>query len=235
MLWQRRREQLQKLQQQKAQINERAVQQAEGLIADTTRQLRQLRREAGADPGARGQVALAAQIDEVRQQLDPFRPQTRARRSSDQAIEVGELVQVLPLGVTAEVVRIQGPDAELQISGKRMRQALSQLEAFAPRRFAARGEKKSLSVSQPSAPPAQQMRLVLVGQRVDAALQKLERFLDNALLAGLSQVEIVHGSGSGALRRAVREYLAAQRCITAFYAAAAEHGGEKITVAELGD
>ncbi len=236
-LWQMRREQLQKLQEQKARVRAQAVQQAEGLIADTTRQLRSIRRkvDGGIESGAKGQVALAAQVDEVRQQLQPFRAQARVRRSNEQPLEVGELVRVLPLGVTAEVKRIQGKDAELQIGGKRMRQSVLQLEAFSPRRFAERGDKKTPQVSAPAAPQAQAMRLVLVGQRVEPALQTLERFLDDALLASLAQIEIVHGSGTGALRKAVREYLAGQRCVTAFYAAAAEHGGEKITVAELGN
>jgi DNA mismatch repair protein MutS2 len=144
------------------------------------------------------------------------------------------MVRVLPLGVTAEVVRIQGAEAELQIGGKRMRQALLQLESFTPRRFAERGAKKGHQITRSAAPQAQSLRLVLVGQRVEDGLQNLERFLDDALLANLAQIEIVHGSGTGALRKAVREYLASQRCVTAFYAAAAEHGGEKITVAELG-
>ncbi len=236
-LWQMRREQLRKLQEQKAQVHAQAVQAAEGLIADTTRQLRSLRRNAdvGIDAGAKGQVALAAQIDEVRQKLQPFRAQDRVKRSTGQPLEVGEFVRVLPLGVTAEVVRIQAKEAELQIGGKRMRQPLLQLESFSPRRFVGRDKTKVTQVSQPAAPRDQAMRLVLVGQRVDAALQTLERFLDDALLASLSQIEIVHGSGTGALRKAVREYLAGQRCVTAFYAAAAEHGGEKITVAELGN
>ncbi len=236
-LWQMRREQLRKLQEQKAQIHAQAVQAAEGLIADTTRQLRSLRRNAdvGIGTGAKGQVALAAQVDEVRQKLQPFRVQGRVKRSTGQSLEVGEFVRVLPLGVTAEVVRIQAKEAELQIGGKRMRQPLLQLESFSPRRFVERDKNKVTQVSQPAAPKDQAMRLVLVGKRVDAALQTLERFLDDALLASLSQIEIVHGSGTGALRKAVREYLAGQRCVTAFYAAAAEHGGEKITVAELGN
>ena len=236
-LWQMRREQLQKLQEQKAQIRAQAVREAEGLIAETTRQLRSLRRkaDAGLESGAKGQVALAAQVDEVRQQLQPFRAQSRVKRNNEQPLEAGELVRVLPLGVTAELVRIQGAEAELQIGGKRMRQALQQLESFTPRRFAERGAKKGHQITRPAAPQAQSMRLVLVGQRVESALQNLERFLDDALLANLAQIEIVHGSGTGALRKAVREYLAGQRCVTAFYAAAVEHGGEKITVAELGN
>jgi DNA mismatch repair protein MutS2 len=236
-LWRMRREQLRKLQEQKAQIRAQAVQQAEGLIADTTRQLRSLKRKAEGvgDTGARGQVALAAQVDEVRRKLQPFRAREKTKRKSEQPLEAGELVRVLPLGVTAEVMRIQGKEAELRIAGKRMRQSLLQLEAFTPRRFAEHGAKRVPRINAPAAPQGQTMRLVLVGQRIEAAIPALERFLDDALLANLPQIEIVHGSGTGALRKAVREYLAAQRCVTAFYAAAAEHGGEKITVAELGN
>jgi DNA mismatch repair protein MutS2 len=80
-----------------------------------------------------------------------------------------------------------------------------------------------------------QGKLVLIGQRVDDALPQLERFIDDALLGNLRQVEIVHGSGEGVLRRVVREFLAGQAAVTAFYAAASEQGGENVTIAELGD
>lgn len=234
-LWQMRKDQLHALQQQKKKVHARAVEQAESLIAETTRQLRSLRRKPDNGTGARAQVALAAEIDEVRQQLDPFRPQQNLRRSSEQEVRAGELVRVIPLGVTAEVVRVQGQEAELQIGSKRMRQPLLQLESFSPRSFAGQGQAKKTAVRRPSAPSAQSMKLVLVGQRIEPALQQLERFLDDALLASLAKIEIVHGSGTGALRKAVREYLAGQRSVTAFYAAAAEHGGENVTVVELGD
>ncbi len=76
-------------------------------------------------------------------------------------------------------------------------------------------------------------KLKLIGQRVDEALISLERFIDDATLSNLQQVEIIHGSGAGILRRAVREYLAGVKTITAFYAAPADQGGENITIAEL--
>jgi DNA mismatch repair protein MutS2 len=50
--------------------------------------------------------------------------------------------------------------------------------------------------------------LDLRGQRVEEALLAVERHLDAALLAGLNRVDIIHGYGTGALREAVREYLA---------------------------
>ena len=55
-------------------------------------------------------------------------------------------------------------------------------------------------------PPAQ-TEINLHGQRVEEALEQVEQFLNDAALGGLERVRIVHGRGTGALRRAVREYL----------------------------
>ncbi len=46
---------------------------------------------------------------------------------------------------------------------------------------------------------------------------------------------IIHGSGEGILRRVVRDFLASQRGVTAFYAAPIEQGGDNLTIAELGE
>lgn len=234
-LWKMRREQLQKLQQEKKAIRAGAIRQAETLIAETTRRLRDLRRKGEGSRGAKGQVEQAAQVEKIRRRLDPFRAQSTQQRTSREAVEVGELVRILPLGVSAEVMGVQGHEAELQVAGKRMRQALQQLESFEPKRFVSRSRRPESLVSRPAAPAAQSQRLVLVGQRVEPALQQLERFIDDALLAGLSRVDVVHGSGTGRLRQAVREFFAEQSGIIAFYAAPAEQGGERITIAELRD
>jgi len=121
----------------------------------------------------------------------------------------------------------------VQVAGKRMRLGLNQLEPLGSGLSAGVSRRQPL-VTRPAAPPDQARRLVLVGQRVEPAQRELERFIDGALLAGLPQVEIVHGSGSGALRQAVRQLLATERAVTAFYAAASEDGGENVTIAELG-
>ena len=75
--------------------------------------------------------------------------------------------------------------------------------------------------------------LSLRGERVDAALEQLEAYLDEALLAGLDSVTIVHGSGTGALRRAVREQLTAHPRVRSVRGGRREEGGEGATVAEL--
>ena len=77
------------------------------------------------------------------------------------------------------------------------------------------------------------MKLMLVGKRVEDAIVLLERFVDDARLGNLRQIEIVHGAGGGALRRAVREQLAREQGVTAFYAAPIEQGGDNVTIVEL--
>ena len=76
-------------------------------------------------------------------------------------------------------------------------------------------------------------RLKLIGERAEDALALLDRYLNDALLAHLQQVEIIHGAGTGTLRRVVRDYLATMPGVTAFYAASQEQGGDNVTVVEL--
>jgi DNA mismatch repair protein MutS2 len=86
--------------------------------------------------------------------------------------------------------------------------------------------------SQPPAPvrvesgqrPA--VSLDLRGQRADEAVAALERFLDTALLHGLERIEIVHGRGTGALRREVHEFLRAHPAVDSFALASEDRGGD---------
>jgi len=73
--------------------------------------------------------------------------------------------------------------------------------------------------------------LNLIGQRVDPALAQLDRFLSRALLAGYSEVRIVHGLGSGILSRAVREFLQTFPGVSAWRPAERSEGGEGATIA----
>jgi DNA mismatch repair protein MutS2 len=76
-------------------------------------------------------------------------------------------------------------------------------------------------------------QLDLRGERVEAALERLGEYLDEALLAGLDQAVIVHGAGTGALRRSIREYLAEHPRVRTTRPGRREEGGDGATVAEL--
>jgi DNA mismatch repair protein MutS2 len=68
---------------------------------------------------------------------------------------------------------------------------------------------------------------------VDEALIKLDRYLNDAFMAGLSQVRIIHGKGTGTLRQAVREQLAKHPLVQSYRPAGYGEGGAGVTIAEL--
>lgn len=76
-------------------------------------------------------------------------------------------------------------------------------------------------------------RLDLRGERVEAAIERLAAYLDESLLAGRDEAVILHGAGTGALRRAVREYLADHPRVRGTRPGRREEGGDQATVAQL--
>jgi DNA mismatch repair protein MutS2 len=77
--------------------------------------------------------------------------------------------------------------------------------------------------------------LNVIGHTVDEALDRVERFLDEALLADTRTLRIIHGHGTGQLRRAVAEYLRQHPLVASYGPAQHEHGGGGVTVVELKD
>lgn len=73
----------------------------------------------------------------------------------------------------------------------------------------------------------------IIGLRVDEALSKIEPFLNHALLAGFSEVTIIHGIGTGALSKAVRDYLKDHPLIKSFRSGSRQEGGAGVTIAAL--
>jgi DNA mismatch repair protein MutS2 len=75
--------------------------------------------------------------------------------------------------------------------------------------------------------------ILLLGQTTDEARDRVEKYLDDAFLAGLASVRLVHGKGSGALRKAVRDLLAGHPLVESFRDGEPAEGGTGATVAAL--
>ena len=95
--------------------------------------------------------------------------------------------------------------------------------AAAPSRRDARGPEKAGVASE----------IRLIGRTSDEARDLLEKYLDDAFLAGLPTVRIVHGKGTGTLRRVVHELLAAHPLVAEHRPGAPREGGDGATVAQL--
>ena len=84
---------------------------------------------------------------------------------------------------------------------------------------------KSLSVSP---------EINLLGRTVDAAVAELDKYLDDALLSHLNTVRVVHGTGTGALRKGIHEYLRRQKHVKSYHLAEFGEGDAGVTIVELG-
>ena len=84
---------------------------------------------------------------------------------------------------------------------------------------------KSLSVSP---------EINLLGKTVDEAVSELDKYLDDALLSHLNTVRVVHGKGTGALRKGIHEYLRRQKHVKSYHLAEFGEGDAGVTIVELG-
>jgi DNA mismatch repair protein MutS2 len=77
------------------------------------------------------------------------------------------------------------------------------------------------------------VRVDLRGLVSDEALERLDRHLDSASRAGLPWLHIVHGKGTGTLRRVIRRFLADHPLVTSYEGGGPKEGGEGVTIAKL--
>ena len=86
--------------------------------------------------------------------------------------------------------------------------------------------------TQPSAEPVSE-EINLIGCTVEEATRRVDKFLDQAALAGSSRVRLIPGHGTGALRRGLAEFLKTHPLVGAVHAEAEDRGGAAITLVEL--
>jgi DNA mismatch repair protein MutS2 len=150
------------------------------------------------------------------------------------AIAAGDRVIVGGLGLEATVTSVHDGTAELDVRGKRMRASLRDLKAVggngSPRK--ASPPKVSVHVElQPRETAA--MDLNVIGCSVDEALSRAERFLDETLLSDQRVVRLIHGYGTGQLKRALAGFLQQHPLVARFATAPPDQGGGGVTVVEL--
>jgi DNA mismatch repair protein MutS2 len=155
-------------------------------------------------------------------------------------IAVGDRVRLRSFGSVGIVDDIKGDEAEVRVKSLRLREKLVNLElveVVTPAKTSGRFSKLrntrtpdvQLSTSDIDTPS----ELNVIGQRADEAVEAVDKFLDAASLAGTSHLRIVHGHGTGALRRAIGELLKDHPHVARFNPAPQDQGGSGATVVEL--
>jgi len=126
---------------------------------------------------------------------------------------------------------VHGTHAEVDVRGKRLRAALRDLRAIAGP-AAASTVKVNVDL-QPRDGLISELNVI--GATVDEALARLEKFLDQSTLGDLSELRIVHGHGTGQLRRAVGKFLKEHPLVERFETAPENQGGGGATIVYLKD
>jgi DNA mismatch repair protein MutS2 len=176
---------------------------------------------------------------------------TRNIRLPDRDLKIGDRVRLLSFGSVGIVNHIRDDEAEVRVGSLRMREKLSNLELVAEvavasgtarvradslealRRQAQSTEVHLHSDEPGSAGSPARTELNLIGKKTDEAVELVDKFLDQAFLNGQNEVRIIHGHGTGALRRAISEMLVDHPHVTRFALAPQDQGGAGATVVEL--
>jgi len=140
--------------------------------------------------------------------------------------EVGDVVELRDSKIRGELITLQGSRARIRSGGMTFEVPAEQVRKSHEKR------EQTLRVRIDTGPAAMP-ELNLLGLRVHEALPRLEEFLDRAVLNHQNSVRIVHGMGTGALRRAVREFLADSPYCASYNEASRAEGGGGATIVEL--
>jgi DNA mismatch repair protein MutS2 len=209
----------------------------EGLKARTTAMSEQAGRRAAAaistgETGAARSDARTA-IEQVVGRLKKGSGSPVQAPAPEQApISPGVRVTVGALGLEGTVLDVHGSHAEIDMNGKRLRASLRDLRVVGGV-SASPGKVKVNIDLQPRAGSLSELNVI--GCTVDEALSRLEKFLDESTVTDQQVLRIIHGHGTGQLRRAVAEFLKEHPLVARFEAAKMEHGGGGVTVVELKD
>jgi DNA mismatch repair protein MutS2 len=220
---------------------DRALQRAEAertrMRAEVSGVIEELRREGSEvirdlKTRAKGRGDLTTFVTKASEKLDQAAPPTPEEQGHDRepgtSLKPGDQVELG--GIRGELLSIDPGRAVVARGGLKIEVAPERLRR-------ARGKAPEAPTREPavtySTEGSGEAQLNLIGMRTTEALRKLESFLDQAFLTNQREVRIVHGIGSGALRKAVQEYLSGSSYCASFHAADPHHGGSGATIVEM--
>ena len=156
-------------------------------------------------------------------------------------VSEGDTVKLKSTGRPARIVRkVDENHFEVQMGAMKMKigrddiaQVLTSVQAQPAENPVAAARARGISVSLENEGAIAPSEINVIGQTVDQASREVERFVDRAFLAGLPRVRVVHGSGMGILRKALRQLLQQHPHVATVVEAPQNEGGGGATVVEL--
>lgn len=206
------------------------LEQVRGEIADIRRKLKAAAITLEGLEGLEGDVE--GLVEKMAPEPPSAPPSMQAQIGERRTIRLGDTVWVEALNAAGQVTALEGDDAEVQAGRLRLRLKVNELTWQAPPPKP-EPDDEPLSVLASGIPQSPGMEIDLRGLTTDEALPRLDKHLDSAALAGLPWVRIIHGHGTGVLKRAVRKMLSGHPIVKSYETGKPQEGGEGVTVARL--
>ena len=218
---------------------ERIIAEARQTAEETFAELDRMRSKANEEEEA-GRVNEAR--SELRRKLNESENKVKSakqdepkeEKKSSRDVRAGDTVEITSIGVKAEVIEVN-PDGTLSLKAGIMTVKAKQSEVYLLEGHAAKQKKKSASLAGSASLRAEPVNseIDLRGMESIEAVAAAEMYIDNAVMAKLSTVRIIHGKGTGALRVAVQQMLRRNKAVKSFRLGRYGEGETGVTIVEL--
>jgi DNA mismatch repair protein MutS2 len=227
----------------------RVEREAQKRAAELKREAQRAARAATASPASAPQPARPVRVVRDGKVLSDAEATTPAPEAEEyrtpaaaRAIAVGDQVRLRSFGSVGIVDKLSGDEAEVRVKALRFREKLANLELVEAVKPKAETSRAGVLRAMQSRAPEVKLRasaegarseLNVIGRTTDEAVDEADKFLDDAFLNGLNTVRIIHGHGTGALRRAINDFLKGHPHVARYGPAPQDQGGAGATVVEL--
>ncbi len=223
----RREESLRKAREEAKRILQDARRESENVISE----LRRMKKEAGTPEDINAlRKRLERNIDGVSESLRPA--EAPEEDAPPEKVKAGDTVRVLTLGTTAVVLEDPGSRGEVQLASGNMKFKAKLKDLRLVREAPAR-EKTTVKTRTEALTRTVPMECDVRGMNLEEAESAVELYLDEAVLAGLNEVSIIHGKGTGVLRSGLRQDLRRNRHVKSIRPGMYGEGEDGVTVVKL--
>ncbi len=255
--WENKRQQVKDKEKRLQQLTERYEQLIEGMRVKEKETLRQAKQEAAeilsqANKEIEKTIRIIKEtqadkeatrksreeVGKLREKMEKGAQQS-APKKQQKPLQVGEHVQIAGQNVIGKLLEIQGKTAIVAFGQIKSTVALNRLERVSAGQAKQAEQRIAAQRSSNATEDIRNRQLTFKqeidvrGMRVDEALQAVVYFIDDAAMVSATQVRILHGTGTGALRQAIRDYLHQASMVKSYRDEHVQFGGAGITVVEM--
>ncbi len=232
--YQKHKEQVETFEIEQKTLQENAEKEALNIISDARRTVDNVVADIRREQASKASIRQAfTKIETAKKQFKP-NPPPEQKKKPIATVNVGDKVRVVQLNQFGEVTAVGNGAKPLQIriGNMQMQVAYNDIDTVLPKKESQHLTTSVLNIQQDKANTVKE-ELCIHGMLVKEGLAMADKYLDDAYLAGLLSVRILHGKGTGTLRSAVHKALESNQLVADFQYAHPNEGGEGVTVVKF--